>query len=95
MSGLTATAVTACKWQTTKYYRAVDRWKIISAELNTDQATGLAQINDVAEAYPYKYVKTVGQLSPEYILIDRPRGERLGFLMMRVLKYNTPLGTPR
>lgn len=87
MGGLTATAMTACKWQLTKYFRAVERWKVIANELNNDQPTDLSLIGSSVEPYPFKYVKVFGELSSNHALINRPRGERLGYLVMKVLKY--------
>jgi hypothetical protein len=70
-SGLTASAVWACYWQTSKYFKSSEKWRVISFQLDRDEAIDLGELSNPS---PFLYVKSNGTLSQQYLLINRARG---------------------
>lgn len=72
--GLTASALWAFYWQSTKYLRASQKWRVITEQLDTDQPTDLAEVGKTESPSAFMYVKCKGRLSDKFVLVNRARG---------------------
>ena len=56
---LTTTTISAAYWQTSRYFQAKKRWKVIAQELSTDNPENISEIKDLTS---FKYVSINGKL---------------------------------
>lgn len=72
IGSLTASAASACYWQTNKYFKAVQRWQLISQQLSSDTPNDLSTLQ--VDPYPYMFVQVDGNMEDRFRLVDRAKG---------------------
>ena len=87
MSGLTLTAITACRWQTRRYYESTERWtKITSAFEKFDP-----QPLESGSMPSYSLVQVKGKFGKGEAHVMRVKGGRAGFMVIKAFHLATPL----
>jgi len=61
--GLTSSAIWACYWQTTKYFRSSQKWDVITEQLNRGQTVELSDLGESVDPSQFMYVRSDGILS--------------------------------
>ena len=79
MSGLTATAFTACRWQYRRYYQSTDRWQRINQTLHDFTPSPLT-----SDAMPgYSLVSATGVFGDDEANVMRVKDGRMGYYVVK------------
>lgn|SRR3990167_5046039 len=91
MGGLTAIAVTACRWQWRRHHEAKLRWDTINSEIKNFRPNPFSETLD-----PYRLTSVVGTIQKEKVaLVMRVKDGRMGYLVVVPVEFTTNTTTDK